>query len=89
MGLALILEGSRYSRQQIFSPGTSNKVFFKVGKRFYKADDQSQDAQTGFFAKLATRDKVAKKRAEEERRARKVALTRSYRKGDLPDIQVL
>ena len=88
MGLALILEGSRYSPQQIFSPGTSNEVF-KVGKRFYKADDQSQDAQTGFFAKLATRDKVAKKRAEEERRARKVALTRSYRKGDLPDIQVL
>ena len=32
---------------------------------------------------------MAMKRAEEERRARKVALTRSYRKGDLPDIQVL
>ena len=60
----------------------------QVGKRFFKADDQSQDAQTGFFAKLAARDKVAMKRAEEERRARKVALTRSYRKGDLPDIQV-
>ena len=61
----------------------------QVGKRFFKADDQSQDAQTGFFAKLAARDKVAMKRAEEERRARKVALTRSYRKGDLPDIQVI
>ena len=37
---------------------------------------------------MAARDKVAMKRAEEERRARKVALTRSYRKGDLPDIQI-
>ena len=85
MGLHLILDGSRYSIQKRVQSGHYS---LQVGKRFFKADDQSQDAQTGFFAKLAAKDKVAMKRAEEERLSRKVALTRNYRQGDLPDIQV-
>lgn len=58
-----------------------------VGRRFHKAD-QSQEAQVGFFARRAATDKARARRQEEERRARKVALARSYRRGDLPDIQV-
>ena len=58
-----------------------------VGRRFHKAD-QSQEAQVGFFARRAATDRARARRREEEKRARKVALVRSYRRGDLPDIQV-
>ena len=59
----------------------------RVGKRFYKTDAQPEH-QIGFFSKLAVRDKVRERRAEEERKARKVQLLRSYRLGDLPDVQI-
>merc|ERR1719233_906757 len=70
---------------------TSQEVMnLKLGKRFFKAQKES-DHQTETFSKIAARNKARTVKQDKEKQAiteGNVNLTRHYRVGDLPDIQI-
>ena len=74
------------------SQGTSSLELgnLKIGKRFFKAQKEAEH-QTKVFSKIAAREKVRAKQLEKDKLATmegSVKLTRQYRVGDLPDIQI-
>ena len=92
---------SRTSPKKIFSPIRDS--FVQVGKRFVKAASESDDNDAKdvqyerherskiYFAKAHQRHLSRQEEIEKERRGRRQAqvnLMRSYRIGELPDIQV-